>query len=127
MPFMKKIIWCIIISLSGFMRAGFSQSVHIAYSKASLQEAYAAGMVEKSLLKKGYSLKGSNPEFEIRLTINKEKLGSEAYSVVRDKNKITVTGGDERGIIYGSLSIAEDVRNGIGLKDIKPRSEKTKL
>ena len=124
MPFMKKITWCIIISLSGLMREGFSQSVHIAYSKASLQEAYAAGMVEKSLLKKGYSLKGSNAEFEIRLTINKEKLGSEAYSVVRDKNKITVTGGDERGMIYGSLSIAEDVRNGIGLKDIKPRSEK---
>src|SRR5215210_7471376 len=65
---MKKIIWCIIISLSGSMR--------------------------------------------------------EAYSVVRDKKKITVTGGDERGMIYGSLSIAEDVRNGIGLKDIRPRSEK---
>src|SRR5215212_619108 len=124
MPFMKKIIWCIIISLSGSVREGFSQTVRITYSKASLQEAYAAGMVEKSLLKKGYSLKGSNTEFEIRLTINKENLGSEAYSVVRDNKKITVTGGDERGMIYGSLSIAEDVRNGIGLKDIRPRSEK---
>jgi hypothetical protein len=39
-------------------------------------------------------------------------------------NKILVTGGDERGMIYGSLSVAEDIRNGVRLQDIKARSEK---
>ena len=47
----------------------------------------------------------------------------EAFSVVTNGKKITITGGDNRGMIYGSLSVAEDLRNGTRLDKIQPRSE----
>lgn len=121
---MKKMLCCLIISLIGFVPIGYSQTVNILYSKSSPQATYAAGMIEKSLMKKGYSLTGSKADFLINVAINPAQLGSEAYSIVTNRKKITITGGDERGMIYGSLSVAEDVRNGARLENIKPRSEK---
>lgn len=121
---MQKILLFFIIFITVFISSVFSQSVNIVYSKASNQAAYAARVLEKSLTKKGYSLKPSKPDFVITLTINAEKYGSEAFSVVTGGKKISITGGDERGLIYGSLSVAEDVRNGSRLQNIQPRNEK---
>jgi hypothetical protein len=121
---MEKMLCCLIISLIGFVPIGYSQTVKILYSKSSPQATYAAGMVEKSLTKKAYSLSGSKADFLINVVINPAQLGSEAYLIATDGKKITITGGDERGMIYGSLSVAEDVRNGTRLENIKPRSEK---
>ncbi|HLL43578.1 MAG TPA: glycoside hydrolase family 20 zincin-like fold domain-containing protein, partial [Segetibacter sp.] len=121
---MEKMLCCLIISLIGFVPIGYSQTVKILYSKSSPQATYAVGMVEKSLTKKAYSLSGSKADFLINVVINPAQLGSEAYLIATDGKKITITGGDERGMIYGSLSVAEDVRNGTRLENIKPRSEK---
>ena len=121
---MEKMLCCLIISLIGFVPIGYSQTVKILYSKSSPPATYAAGMVEKSLTKKAYSLSGSKADFLINVVINPAQLSSEAYLIATDRKKITITGGDERGMIYGSLSVAEDVRNGTRLENIKPRSEK---
>jgi len=122
---MKKTLWDFILCLVLFIPSGFSQSVNITYPNTSIQATYAAGMLQKALENKGYSLTaGSKSDFEINLTVNSNSLTSEAFSVVTGKKKITITGGDNRGLIYGSLSVAEDIRNGTRLENIKPRSEK---
>ncbi|MEX2593169.1 MAG: hypothetical protein WD426_10360, partial [Anditalea sp.] len=51
----------------------------------------------------------------------------EAYSILPEGKKITVTGGDESGLIYGNLSLAEDLQNGISLHNIKAKSESPNL
>ena len=51
----------------------------------------------------------------------------ESFAINKRNNKITVTGGSERALIYGCLSIAEDLRNGIALKNIKQKKEKAFL
>ena len=120
---MKKVICLFIATLSVFA-CGFSQSVRISYSRVSPQASYAARMLENALLKKGYSKKETKSDFEINLSINDTSLGSEAFSVSNNGKKITVIGGDDRGVIYGSLAVAEDIRNGIRLERIKPKKEK---
>ena len=47
----------------------------------------------------------------------------ESFSISRSANTITITGGSDRALIYGCLSLAEDIRNGIALKNIKPKKE----
>jgi len=53
--------------------------------------------------------------------------GSESFSISPQSSTIIIKGGDERGLIYGSLSIAEDLRNGIALKNIRAKKEKPYL
>lgn len=120
---MIKILWCLIGAFAGLIPFGFSQSVTISSPKNLIQASYAAGMIQKELTNKGYIFVQSKADFTISLSVNSEKLGSEAFSVVTDGKRITITGGDNRGLIYGSLSLAEDLRNGIGLEKIKPRTE----
>ncbi len=72
-------------------------------------------------------MKNAKADFVIKLAVGPGKLGKEAYSITNEGKKITVTAGDERGMIYGSLSIAEDLGNGITLQNIKASSEKSNL
>lgn len=121
---MKKILWCFILCFVTFIPLGFSQSVNILYAKTSTQATYAAGMLEKALVNKGYTLSpGSKADFEVNLLVNSIKLSGEAFTVTTSGKKITITGGDNRGMIYGSLSVAEDIRNGARLEKIQARSE----
>lgn len=120
---MRKAVACLTAILTGFIFSGYTQPVHIEYPRASPQAGYAARCIESALEKRGYSLNVLQAGFLIAISIDSEKLEAEAYSVVADGNKILVKGGDERGMIYGSLSVAEDVRNGIRLQHIQSKSE----
>lgn len=121
---MKKTAVLFFVFSFTFIAVAFSQTVNILYSKASPQAAYAAGILEKTLLKKGTVVKETKADLAIKLTVDAKQLGKEAYSIINDREGITVTGGDERGLIYGSLAIAEDVANGVSLRNIKATSEK---
>lgn len=120
---MRYTYWFLLLWL-GVSIQTYSQTVSLLYSKSLPQAVYAAGMLEKSLLKKGYTLKQPNAAYTIDLTLNTGKAEAESYAIETDGKKITVRGGDERGLIYGSLSLAESVRNGIMLQDVKANSEK---
>src|SRR5438067_991936 len=60
---------------------------------------------------------------KINLDIN-PRLSKEAFSIIPLLNNINITGGDERGLIYGCYSLANDIRNGIPLKNCKAKNEK---
>lgn len=117
---MKKII-CAVYAIA-FLTNAYSQSVKLVYSKLSPQARYAADRLGKALVKKGYTLKTTTPAYIINIKQD-TKLEKEAYNIQPKGNVITVNGGDGTGMIYGSLSIAEDLGNNITLKNIKPKSE----
>ena len=94
------------------------------YDKVSSQENYAVEMLTKDLASKGYELSSTKEEITITLSTNAKQLGEEAYTIHKANKKITVTSGDKRGLIYGCLSLAEEVRNGGRLEKIKSRSDK---
>ncbi|MDQ4139150.1 MAG: hypothetical protein M3142_01370, partial [Bacteroidota bacterium] len=124
---MKKSIWCFLVSFVGFLHLSLAQSVAIQNNSNSPQAAYAAQMLDKALSKQGYKLQKAPADFTITLAVQTGKLGKEAYAIVPTGKKITINGGDGTGLIYGSLTIAEDLRNGTKLADIKARNESPKL
>jgi hypothetical protein len=123
---MKKIIFLLILVVTAFA-CSFSQSVQIIYSREWPQATYAARMLSKSFVKKGLTIKEANAGYQINLTIDSTSLTKEAFSIVNNGKIIRVTGGDGRGLIYGALSVAEDIGNGVQLKSIKPSAEKPHL
>lgn len=113
----------IVLSIVCFLLTNISaQTVQLTFDRNSKQQAYAAGKLLQALFKKGYVQKATNAEYKIELSID-PALAAEAYTVKPKGKKIDVVGGDERGLLYGSLSLAEDVRNGVALQKAVPKSE----
>jgi hypothetical protein len=121
---MNKITFFLVSAFFGCFSFAFSQPVNIVFNKTSPQAKYAAEILEKALTSKGYTLHTAKANIIITLSTNAKQLKEEAYAINTDGKKITVTSADTRGIIYGCLSLAEEVRNGNELEKIKPRSEK---
>ncbi len=66
-------------------------------------------------------------DVQIVFAIDTETLAAEAFTIEPSGKRITITGGDERGLIYGALSLAEDLKNGIALDRAVARNEAPKL
>ena len=126
---MKKLLFCSILFFIGGIHAGFSQSVYLLYDKSVPQAVYASEMLKKALLEQEYSVIDERAEYDflINIGVDAVNLESEAYSIIPEGKIITINGGEERGIIYGSLALAEDLRNGKGLQEIKASSESPEL
>ncbi len=123
---MKKILLLFVL-LFLFTNLISAQSVSLQFDTSSIQEKYAVKMLLQALIEKGYSIQNKDADYSISIIINSKNLKPESYILQPAKNKITITGGDETGIIYGSLSLAEDLRNGISLSNIHERSEAPNL
>ena len=115
-----------ILSFGSFL-LGCKQSVSIQYTDSSRQETYAANALKKTLKEKGYSVEQENGKYQINFSIDGQRLVAEAFTISPNGNAINITGGDERGLIYGALSLLEDIRNGIRLNDCRQKSEKPRL
>jgi len=102
-----------------------AQTVTLAYNSSNSREKYSSGIIKRALIEKGYSSEpqsGFKISFEIDTTLRKE-----AFTIAASSTTIRIKGGDENGILYGSLSVAEDIRNGISIQKIKERSEAPRL
>jgi hypothetical protein len=84
-------------------------------------------MLSNAFSKKGFKIKEAGADYNLTLTMDSTTLVKEAFSITNDRQNIQVTGGNGRGLIYGSLSVAEDLGNGIQLKNIKAAAEKPNL
>jgi hypothetical protein len=107
-----------------FSQAITNGSVNIHFDSNSPQQQYSTSILEKALVKSGYTITHSSASFSINLIQSVASLSPESFSIKSISHSITITGGDERGLIYGSLSLAEDIRNGIALKDCRSKTEK---
>lgn len=106
-----------------------AQCVFIQQTQPSRQSAYAAQQLANALTAKRYVLrsKSQSVDYTIRLAPPNSQLGPEAYAVDKQNKQITITGGDARGLIYGSLSVVEDIQNGVALAQLKSRREQPHL
>ena len=100
--------------------------ISLDFDKSTPQALYAEGKLKQVFIDKRYSLRDttSSNSFKISVRTDSMRLGPEAYSLEIKGNRIEIKGGDNRGMIYGCLALAEDIRNGICPGDIKSRSEK---
>ena len=121
---MKRIIACSILIVAGVLNTALSQNIQIVSVPGTPQTAYATSMLNKALLKQGATISKGPADVVINLIIDSINLPKEAFSIVHTGKNISITGGNGTGVIYGSLSIAEDLRNGIKLQNIKASTEK---
>jgi hypothetical protein len=124
---MKKILEIYFVLFVWLANLVSAQSVSLHYDTTTSQVNYAAKVLKKFLMKQGYSMQKAPADYSISLVMNPEKLKAEAYTVQPKNKSIIITGGDGSGIIYGSLSLVEDLRNGISLQNIKATSEAPRL
>ena len=120
---MKRMFFFLILLQIAAMNFNYAKSVKISSDEKSVQIKYAMDVLQKTLSEQGYCLVQNKPDFLITLEIDKQKLGSEAFKVLPSNRNIIIKGGDERGIIYGCNSLAEDLRNKIPLENIIAKSE----
>jgi hypothetical protein len=133
---MRKTVIILLISVVGILgfdsspKAGSkdaeSKSVYLEFNKAMPQAIYASKKLKEALTVNGYRLVDESlaDSYRIFITIDTINLGDESYSLTTEGNTLKIVGGDKRGMIYGCLSLAEDIRNGINIGNVRPRSEK---
>ncbi len=126
---MKINLLLFLFSLAGYAFNSTAQRVFIQHVEPSPQSRYAVRQLANALVARNYSVttNARSADYSIQLAPTNPQVGAEAYTIDRQGNRITVTGGDARGMIYGSLSLVEDVQNGVSLAQIKPHSEKPHL
>ena len=112
---------------TGFVSGAFSQTVKLLYDRTRPQTAYAACTLEKALRQQHYVLTEKQADYTLTLAVNASQPDPEAFSIKPATRNLTITGSDERGLLYGCLALSEDLRNGTTLPNIRGRHEKANL
>lgn len=109
-----------------FVPDTFCQSVYLLFDRSSIEANYAIGKLKSELASKGYKLISHPKDYQylINLGVESSQIGHESFVIKNEDNKITVLGGDARGLIYGTLSLVESLRNGASLNEVSFKSEK---
>jgi len=126
---MKIAATCLVLCCA-MVTTAWAEEVDIVCSQAPTpQSNYAVHKLSEALEKRGFTVGVSATAHgrQVRLSINPSRLGPEAFSITPHGRLIAITGGDSRGLIYGALALAEAVRNGSRLQDVKASHDKPKL
>jgi hypothetical protein len=86
------------------------------YAKRRLTEPYAFRSIE--------DLSGDGVRYELAIDPG---VGAEAYVIRAQGNRVTITGGDARGLVYGALDAREQVINGMPEKKLGARTRTPRL
>ena len=117
---MKKKIIVLCLGLVMVVMAMAQQVCVVTAKDASVREQYAAEYLQKKLTALGYEV---TPKKGIRITlVNAGNGPAEGYSITKDKKGFVVSGNDATGIIYGSVELADRIRQK-GSLDIEPVQE----
>jgi hypothetical protein len=110
------------VAIGGPARA---QTISIVYDEGSAQTRYAASQLRASLIRNRYAVTndGRPSDFTVALSLEPNKLASEAFVIAAKRDSLTVTGGDGRGLIYGSLAVVEQIDGGVQMRDLKSAAE----
>ena len=103
--------------------------VSLEYEQGNICAEYAAAKLSETLKRNGFE---TSPDYDsnnylIRLQIDKNSLGKEAFSIKAENKSVTISGGDDRGLIYGALALSENIKNGVSLSGIKEIQESPAL
>jgi hypothetical protein len=92
-------------------------SPQAAYAKRKLIEVFGAKGV-------GLPREGREAVFELRIDA---ALGAEAFTIVSTGRHTAITGGDNRGLIYGALSAREQLLNGVPVEALAAKAATPRL
>ncbi|KPM48097.1 hypothetical protein [Jiulongibacter sediminis] len=102
----------------------FAQSVSVQADLQVPQIAYAYSKLCETLKSDHVLVQPSaQADFIIQLGL-KQSSKPEAFEIKKEGLRIEVKGGDHRGLIYGTLALAEQLKNGVAIEDIKPEAGK---
>ena len=118
---MKKFVSIVLFIV--ISQYAFAQSVKLIFDKNMPQAIYACTRLKQALINKHYTISNINADFTIKV-LSTSQPTAESYTINPEGKNITIAGSDGTGIIYGCLTIAEDLGNGIALKNIKASSGK---
>jgi hypothetical protein len=111
---------CLVIASMSLVAAAQAANVTLRH-ESSPQAHYAARKLGEALTLLGHTV--SEEELAdarvIELSIDAQTLASEAFEVTRRGSRISVVGGDQRGLIYGALALREQLRNRTSLQRIR--------
>jgi hypothetical protein len=98
-----------------------AQSVAVRCPQPTPQCAYAARKLSETLTERGFAVgsERTDPERKVILAVSQDHLKSEEFSITPVGTVITITGGDNRGMIYGALALAEMFRNGTSFEGVR--------
>jgi hypothetical protein len=126
---MKKILSLAIGICCLLSGAALAKRVFVLHEKDVPQIEYAACKLTDALIAKEYRVTDFRTDYDflISLAVHPGRLGAEAFSIIPEGKVITIYGGDKRGLIYGALALAEHLRNGVSLEDVKREDGKPNL
>ena len=128
MPTLLRLFLILLVGvlLPGEVRA---ERVFILHEAGAPQEAYAARRLGAALAFAGHAVlpERAGCDRVIRLVVDARQQTPESFAIVPNGQELTITGGDRRGLIYGSLALAEMLGNGTDLAHIPATAEKPRL
>lgn len=106
-----------------------AERVQVLHDATVPQEAYAARRLGAALTAAGHSVAPGSDGCErvIRLAVDAGRFAPEAFAIQPDGTEITITGGDRRGLIFGSLALAELLGHGTELARVPATAEQPRL
>ena len=126
---MKIKLFLFILAACSLINTAWAEKVSIVYDESSPQASYAARKLSEALKNEGYELQNKHVGYDYLVSIatHPERLKPEAFSIIPEGKIITVLGGDNRGMIYGALSLVEQLRNHIPLAKVTPENQAPQL
>jgi hypothetical protein len=119
MKFFAALLWFLSLAYQGIC-----QNVYLLHDRSVPQAAYGGRMLAQSLRAEKYAIVEDRKGYDFLVNIVVDgALGDEAFAIIPEGKVITIKGGDNRGMIYGCLSLAEEVRNGTTLGNVVRRKE----
>jgi hypothetical protein len=102
-----------------------SQHVYLLYDKSVPQAAYSAERLASALQAQGYTITDDRGDYDylLNIDINAVTLSDEAFRIIPEGRFITINGGDEAGLVYGSLELVNQLNQGVSLDNIEAHSE----
>ncbi len=106
-----------------------AERVYLLHDADSPQASYAARKLGEALAAQKHELLRDRAGYDrlISLAVAPHRLTPEAFAIVPEGKVIAVSGGDARGLIYGALALAESLRNGTALADVKASDDRPHL
>ena len=106
-----------------------ARPIRLQFDHSNPQATYAADRLSDALESQGHRIVTSRTpgDFVISLAVDHERLGPEGFATHNANGAMRIAGGDGRGLIYGALSVAEQLGNGAELLQVRTREEAAAL
>lgn len=116
---MKSVLFLLIASSLTICSCNEVKTVSIEYDKDSPQASFAVSDLTTALSSKGISI-SDEANFSIKLILKESCCEVESYTIEpTNDHELSVTAGDQNGLMYGTLELAELVKLGDKLTEIK--------